>query len=126
MSDHQQSGLSQNLAALLSYALGWVTGLIFFLVDKRPFVRFHAAQSIVVFLGLHILRSVVGALFGMGWWLGGFGNWAVFSLGGFLVDVLGLLTLILWIVLMLKAFQGVRFKLPLAGDMAETLAGRSV
>ena len=37
---------------LLCYVLGWVTGLIFFFIDKRPFVRFQAAQSIVVFGGL--------------------------------------------------------------------------
>ena len=40
-------------AALLSYVLGWITGLVFLLIDKRPYVRFHAAQSVVVFLGLH-------------------------------------------------------------------------
>jgi hypothetical protein len=51
-----QSGLSENAAALLSYVLGWITGLIFFLIDRRPFVRFHAAQSLVTFGGLHIIR----------------------------------------------------------------------
>ena len=75
MSDYQRSGLSENLAALLSYVFGWITGLIFLLLDKRPYVRFHAAQSIVVFLGLHILRAVLAAIFGMGWWFAGFGNW---------------------------------------------------
>ena len=126
MSDHQQSGPSENLAALLSYVLGWITGLIFLLLDKRPYVRFHAAQSIVVFLGLHILRAVLGAIFGMGWWFGGFGNWNVFTLGALLLNLLSLLSLALWIVLMVKAFQGVRLKLPLAGNIAESLAGRSV
>src|SRR5271167_4417929 len=41
-----QSGLSENAAACLSYSLGWITGIIFFFVDHRPYVRFHAAQSI--------------------------------------------------------------------------------
>lgn len=45
------TGLDENVAGLLCYVLGWVTGLIFFLIDKRPYVRFHAAQSIVVFGG---------------------------------------------------------------------------
>ena len=67
MSDHEQSALSENLAALLSYVFGWITGLIFLLIDKRPYVRFHAAQSIVVFLGLHILRALLGVIFGIGW-----------------------------------------------------------
>jgi uncharacterized membrane protein len=123
LSDHQRSGLSENLAALLSYVFGWITGLIFLLLDKRPYVRFHAAQSIVVFLGLHILRVVLAATFGMGWWFGGFGNWGVFTLGALLLNFLSLLSLVLWVVLMVKAFQGVRFKLPLAGDIAESLTG---
>jgi len=124
LSDHQRSGLSENLAALLSYVFGWITGLIFFLLDKRPYVRFHAAQSIVVFLGLHILRAVLAAMFGMGWRFGGFGNWGVFTVGALLLNFLNLLSLVLWIVLMVKAFQDVRFKLPLAGNIAESLAGR--
>lgn len=123
MTDRQQSGLSENLAALLSYVFGWLTGLIFFIVDKRSYVRFHAAQSIMVFLGLHILRSAVGAIFGVGWWLGGFGGWGLFSLGGTLLKLISLLSLILWIVLMVKAFQGVRFKVPIVGDIAENLSG---
>ena len=118
MSDHQRSGLSENLAALLSYVFGWITGLIFLLLDKRPYVRFHAAQSIVVFLGLHILRAVFAAIFGMEWWFGGFGNWGVFTFGALLLNFLSLLSLVLWVVLLVKAFQGVRFKLPLAGDIA--------
>jgi uncharacterized membrane protein len=126
MSTDSQSGLPQNLAALLSYTLGWITGLVFLLIDKRPYVRFHAAQSIVVFLGLHILQAVLGTIFGMNWWSGGFGNWGVFTVGADLTNFVSLLTLILWIVLMVKAFQGVRLKLPLAGDIAESLAGRAV
>jgi hypothetical protein len=50
------AGLQENVAGLLCYALGWITGLIFFLIDKRPFVRFHAKQSIVVFGALNILH----------------------------------------------------------------------
>jgi hypothetical protein len=53
-----QSGLAENVAGLLCYVLGWITGLIFFLTDKRPFVRFHAAQSIVVFGSLRLFESL--------------------------------------------------------------------
>src|SRR5580658_6259857 len=62
-----QSGMSENVAAFLCYLVGWVTGIIFFLIDKRPFVRFHAAQSIVVFGGLHVINIVVGMAFGAGY-----------------------------------------------------------
>jgi len=115
------AGLSQNAAALLSYVLGWITGLIFLLIDKRPYVRFHAAQSLVTFGGLHIIRIVLGAIFGFGWWY--YGGWGNLGLGALLLGALGLLTLVLWIVCMVKAYQGERFKVPIAGDIAEGIAG---
>jgi len=117
-----QSGLSENTAALLSYVLGWITGLIFFLIDRRPYVRFHAAQSLVTFGGLHIIRMVLGGIFGFGWLY--YGGWANLGIGALLVGALGLLTFVLWIVCMVKAYQGVRFKVPIAGDVAEGVAGR--
>src|SRR5512146_543870 len=63
-----QSGLSENTAATLSYVLGWLTGIVFFLIDKRPYVRYHAAQSMVTFGGLHAIRIALGITFGVGWW----------------------------------------------------------
>jgi hypothetical protein len=36
-------GIAENVAGLLCYLVGWVTGIIFLLIDKRPFVKFHAA-----------------------------------------------------------------------------------
>lgn len=116
------SGLSENAAALLSYVLGWITGLIFLLVDRRPYVRFHAAQSLVTFGALHVIRIVLAGIFGFGWWY--YGGWANLGVGAILLGVLGLVTFVLWIVCMVKAYQGVRFKVPIAGDIAEGMAGR--
>lgn len=121
------SGLSENVAATLSYVLGWLTGIIFFLTDHRPYVRFHAAQSIVTFGGLHVIRSVVGVLFGMGWFWGGFyrgEHWGSFGLGIALLSVIGFVSFILWIICMIKAYQGERFMVPIAGDIAVNLAAR--
>ncbi len=119
-----QSGLSENVAGLLCYVLGWITGLVFFLIDKRPYVRFHAAQSLVVFGGLHILRIVFAIVFGVSWWFSGGIGWTSFSFGWVLFSLVGLVSLILWIVLMVKAYQGERFKVPIAGDLAENFAGK--
>lgn len=123
------AGMSENTAATLSYVLGWLTGIIFFLIDKRPYVRFHAAQSIVTFGGLHIIRAVLGLMFGVGWAFGGFGHWGYagwgsLGLGIMLLFVLGLLTFVLWIVCMIKAATGSRFELPIAGPIAQSLAGQ--
>ena len=120
----QHSGLSQNTAALLSYVLGWLTGIIFFLIDKRPYVRFHAAQSIITFGGIHILRIVLGMVFGVGWWFGGHHTVGRVAFAIPFLGLIGLASLVLWIVLMVKAYQGQKFKLPIVGDLAEDLAGR--
>jgi len=105
-------GLQENVAGLLCYVLGWVTGLIFLLIDKRPWVKFHAAQSIVVFGGLTILRI---ALAFMGGIFGGFFGWGIFAL-------LGLVGLILWVLLMIKAYQHETFRVPIAADIADSIA----
>ena len=118
-----QTGMSENVAGLLCYVLGWLTGIIFLLIDKRPFVRFHAAQSIVVFGGLHLIRIALGIMFGVGWFLGGAGDWTGFSMGLALISLIGLVSLVLWIVCMVKAYQGVRFEVPIAAPIAKSLAG---
>ena len=125
------SGLSENAAATLSYVLGWLTGIIFYLIDSRPYVRFHAAQSIVTFGGLHIIRIVLAMVFGLGWAFapfGGYGGYGVghfagFGLGLMLLGLIGLVSFVLWIVCMIKAYQGQRFMVPIAGDIAANLAG---
>jgi uncharacterized membrane protein len=116
-----QSGMSENVAAFLSYVLGWITGLIFFLIDKRPFVRFHAAQSMVVFGGLHIINIMLGILFGAGMMFrGGFG---AFGMGAALYGLISLVALILWILLMVKAYQHEKFEVPIAGGIAKSFSG---
>jgi uncharacterized membrane protein len=113
-----QSGLSENVAGLLCYVLGWITGLIFYFIDKRPFVRFHAAQSIVVFGGLTVIRFVLAMLFvptGLAGFSMGFGLLALVSLLGFA----------LWILLMVKAYQGEKFRIPLAADLVDQFFGKS-
>lgn len=98
-------GLEENIAGALCYLLGWLTGIIFFIFEKdNKFVKFHAMQSIVTFLPLHVLIWILLIIPFFGWILGG---------------LLGLLSLILWIVLMIKAYQGEKFKLPVVGDIAE-------
>jgi uncharacterized membrane protein len=123
------SGMSENTAACLSYVLGWLTGIIFFLIDKRPYVRFHAAQSIVTFGGLHVIRIVLSLVFGFGWFFGsyshyGYAGWGSLGIGIALLSALSLLSFILWIVCMIKAAQGSRFELPVAGPIAQNLAGQ--
>jgi uncharacterized membrane protein len=117
-----QTGLDENVAGLLCYVLGWVTGLIFFLIDKRPYVRFHAAQSIVVFGGLHVINIVLGIMFGAGFMvMHGFGT---FGLAAALYGLISLVAFVLWILLMVKAYQGEKFQVPVAAGIAQSFAGK--
>jgi len=98
-------GMQPNVAALLSYLAGFVTGIIFYLVEKEnKFVRFHAMQSIVVFGFLFVLNFILPLIPIIGW---------------VLLPFVGILTIILWIVLMIKAYRCEYFKLPFAGEIAE-------
>ena len=117
-----QSQMSENVAGLLCYVVGWVTGVIFYFIDKRPYVRFHATQSIVTFGGLHLLSIMIGWIFGFSLFAGAFG---VFSLGYAVYALVQLVALVLWIVLMVKAYQHDRFRVPIAADLAERIFGKS-
>jgi uncharacterized membrane protein len=104
-------GIEPNLGGLLSYALGWITGLIMILLEKKNgFIRFHAVQSMVAFGAISILLVAFGILDGLD---------VVGSLFWALSIATWILAVILWIVLMVKAYQGERYKLPIAGDIAE-------
>ncbi|MFC2062907.1 DUF4870 domain-containing protein [Chloroflexota bacterium] len=99
------TGLEPNVAGLLCYLGAWITGIIFFIIEqKSKFVRFHALQSIVTFGGL----AVVGAI--LGW---------IPLVGSFFGAAVGILAFILWILLMVKAYHGEWYKVPLAGRVAE-------
>ena len=99
------SGFDENVAAALCYGLGWVTGLVFFATEPdNTFVRFHAMQSMVVFGAACIAFLVCLSIPFLGWILSIFIFYASAAL---------------WLILMFKAYQGERFKLPVAGEIAE-------
>jgi len=107
--EKSSTGLEANIAGLLCYVLGWVSGLVFFLIEKESkFVRFHAIQSVYVFGAITVAGIVLG-------WIPVIG-----LVIGSLIWVLGV---ILWIILMIKAYQGEKFKLPMVGDWAEKRSG---
>jgi uncharacterized membrane protein len=101
------------VAALLCYVLGWITGLIFYLIEEKDeYVRFHAVQSIIIFGAITVVSIVFGILF------------LVPFIGPILEGFLWIASVALWIILMVKAYQGERFKLPIAGDLAEKYSAK--
>jgi uncharacterized membrane protein len=104
------SGLDENVAGALSYALGWITGIGFLLTEPaNKFVRFHALQSVIVFGALSLAWFIAMSIPLLGWLIA--------------FVVIPPLSAVLWLLLMFKAYQGARFKVPFAGDVAEQREG---
>ena len=99
--EKSSTGLDDNVAGFLCYLLGFLTGIVFLIVEKKSsFVKFHAKQSTITFLILFVVSLILG-------WI---------PIIGFLVLIL---SLILWLLLMVKALRGERYRLPIVGSMAE-------
>jgi uncharacterized membrane protein len=97
------TGLEPNVSGLLCYVLGWITGLVFLILEKNKFVRFHAIQSMVVFGAFTVVIIILCFIPVVGWVIG---------------CIIGAIAFVLWIVLMVKAYQGEKFKLPVSGEIA--------
>ena len=94
-------GIEPNIAGLLCYLGWWITAIIFLILEKdNEFVRFHAMQSLITFGILFVISLAFSWVFFVGFILWG-------------------LSVILWVVLMYKAYQGEQYKLPVIGDIAE-------
>jgi uncharacterized membrane protein len=117
----QGTGLAPNIAGALAYVLGPVTGIVLLLLERDRFVRFHAFQSllfsaawVVFWVGFSIIQAILHFTPALALLVG--------LLGLLLSLVLGLGAFILWIVLIIRAYQGSKWKLPVIGDMAERYA----
>ena len=107
--EKSSTGLDENVASFLCYLFGFITGIVFLVVEKKSsFVKFHAMQSTITFLGLFVITIIIG-------WI---------PIIGLLVYPIWVLSLILWLILMIKALRGERYSLPIVGKMAEEKGGR--
>ena len=112
----RSSRLAPNLAAMLAYLLGWVSGLLFYFIDKGDgFVRFHAAQSTILFGGATVISVILWLLLRVPY---------INILFMILLSVVGLFAFALWLILMFKAYHMERFLLPWIGVLAERYADR--
>jgi uncharacterized membrane protein len=99
-----KTGLQENVAGVLCYVLGWVSGIIMLILEpENKFVRFHAFQSIVVF-GVLFVADII------------------FSFIPFLDIIMWPITFIIWLALIVLAAMGKSTKVWVAGDYAERWA----
>ena len=107
--ERSSTGLDENVAGFFCYLLGFITGIVFLVVEKKSsFVKFHAMQSTITFLGLFVISMILG----------------VIPILNLLVYPIWILSLVLWLLLMVKALRGERYMLPIAGKMAEEKTGQ--
>ncbi|HEY3821557.1 MAG TPA: DUF4870 domain-containing protein [Polyangiaceae bacterium] len=109
--------MPEHVAAAVSYLFGWISGLVFLLVDRRPYVRYHAAQSVVIFATLSVVLLVLGGFF-LGTFLPGIGGLLLI-----LRRIVELIWLVAAVVLILKAASGERYRVPYAASYADRAAG---
>jgi len=123
-SDSPTAGMEENIAGLLCYLFGWISGLIFLLIDKRPFVKFHGAQAIalniaffVVWIAFWIVTLVLGMITALMHFPIGF-------LMVFLFPVIVIGFIAIAIFCMYKAYQHEKFKVPIIGNIVEKMIGQ--
>ena len=100
-----ETGLKKTTSGALAYVLGPVTGIIFLVIEKDPFVRFHAMQSTVVFVALFVLQWIFGITI------------ILFPLSA----LIGIISFALWLILIYKAWQGEQWEVPILGKVAKDL-----
>jgi uncharacterized membrane protein/ribosomal protein L40E len=115
--DSGTTSLPANVAHFLCYIAGWVSGIVFLIIEKKDrATHFHAWQSIITFGTITVLSwlftfmPAVGML-SVGWFFS-WAVWAIIYVGG----------LALWIILIIKALQGLDYHLPIVGPIAHNLA----
>ena len=103
------SAMADNVAGMLAY-ITFIPAIIFLAMapyNRSSFVRFHSFQCIFFSVALFVIHLVLGFIPVLGWAL---------SL------LVSLAALALWIVVLIKAYQGQKFKIPIIGDLAEKQA----
>jgi uncharacterized membrane protein len=116
------SGMTDNVAGALCYLVGFITGIIFLVMEPyntRPFVKYHAWQSIIFSVAWFIFSIALNIVFA-GLALAGGGLWSLFILFRLVIGLGGLL---LWLFLMFKAYNNERYELPVIGPLAAKQAG---
>ena len=99
------TGLKKETSGALAYVLGPITGVLFLIIERDSFVRFHAMQSIVVFVGLFALQAMLGLTIIL----------------AVLIPLVGIISFVLWLMCIYKAWQGEEWEVPFLGKFARQI-----
>ena len=108
-------GMTDNMAAALAY-FTFIPAIIFLVLEpynRNRVIRFHAWQSLLFSAAWFVLWWVIRIMLHV----------PIFGfMTLFLIPLIWLAGFVIWIILVLKAYQGQMFKLPVIGDVAEKQA----
>jgi len=126
-------GLDGNVAAALGYPIGIIAIISLIMEKENRFVKFHALQSILLHVGMIVVMiavwiiGVVIAIAGVAA-AAATNSGALGGLAGMLFGLIWLVVIVAYlgglILAAVKSYQGVQFKLPVIGKMAENFANK--
>jgi len=122
VSSPSSTGIDSRFASVLCYSLWWVTGVLFLILERRDrLVRFHAAQAVVLFGGLSLVLALLGASSAVALVVSS----RIYQLTRALADIVWVAGVVVWLVLVLRAWRGETWRVPLAATLADSLAERT-
>ena len=112
------TGVDARLASVLCYAGWWITGLVFLFAERRDAnVRFHAAQSLVVFGIVSVALLLCGGASAVAFFVA----LPTFPMLQSIGNVVWLGAVLLWLFLLVKTWRGETWRVPIAGGLADRL-----
>ena len=109
----EKSRLPRNIAAFLAVLVPLISGVVFYIVDRRDaFVRHYALQNIVLggfFLLIGLILRLSAALLGILPFVGEMFVWVLNKSS----DVCGIVFLFFWLILLFKAYRGQTWEMPI-------------
>jgi uncharacterized membrane protein len=116
------TGVEPRLSALLCYTAWWLSALVFLVIEQQHrVVRFHAAQSLILFGGLSVLIGLL-TIFSVAMLVVSAG---AFQVARLLVYLVWIAAVGIWLVLMLRTFKGETWRVPFIADVADRFAERT-
>lgn len=122
MTSSSTTGIDERLASVLCYSAWWITGVVFLVLERQHRgIRFHAAQSLVLFGALSLLLVALGAFSALALMVSS----QAYQAARALADVAWIGAAALWLVLVVRAWRGDTWRVPLVATLADRIVEKT-
>lgn len=119
MNEPTSTGVEARLASVLCYTGWWLTGLVFLFAERQHRgVRFHAAQSVVIFGALSVVMLMMGGVSALALLVPG----PAFQTLQSLDNLIWLSAIVLWVILLARTWRGDTWRVPFVAGLAQRMA----